>query len=149
MITLIALGISLTAITAFSTTNTTNSSKKVNTSAVLDSIGQEESHFGDVQGVSDEASLVQYGYGDCWADSEWLYDKLTVAGVPVRIMGYVGGGSGAGYRHAWVEINVGNGWQMWNYGKYNSQHYGDVGDGTPYVLIGPGNSSADILSTGY
>lgn len=149
---LIIIALPLTVITVFATTNTNTTHIKTNitnTTAKLNTIGQQEAQYKDVQGVSDVNSFTQLGYGDCWADSMWLYDKLTAAGIPVRIMGYEDEGYGAGYRHAWVEINTGNGWTMWNYTGYNSQHYGDVGDGTPYVLIGPGNSTANIQSTGY
>ena len=151
---LIAIAIPLTVITVFATTNTNSTHIKTNTTntnitAKLNTIGQQEAQYKDVQGVSDVNSFTQLGYGDCWADSTWLYDKLTAAGIQARIMGYEDEGYGVGYRHAWVEINAGNGWTMWNYTGYNSQHYGDVGDGTPYVLIGPGNSTANIESTGY
>jgi len=149
---LIIIALPLTVITVFATTNTNSTHTKTNnsnTTAKLDVIGQQEAQYKDVQGVSDVNSFTQLGYGDCWADSTWLYDKLTAAGIQARIVGYEDGGYGEGYRHAWVEINTGNGWIMWNYTGYNSQHYGDVGDGTPYVLIGPGNSTANIDSTGY
>lgn len=131
-----------------------NSSKKVDMTPVLDAVGQEEAQFGDVQHVTiygiDDASIIDnYGYGDCWADSCWLYNKLSALGVQVRIMGYEDGGNDDGYRHTWIEVNTGNGWQTWNYTKYNSQHAGDNGYGTPYVLIGPGNAPADIMKTGY
>lgn len=140
--------------TVAATNSTTNSTQKVDPTAVLDGIGQQEAQFGDVQDVtyndSDNSSVMNnYGYGDCWADASWLYEKLTAAGIPARIMGYEDRGRGDGYRHTWVEINVGNGWQTWDYKKYNSQHNGDNGYGTPFVLIGPGNASANIISTGY
>lgn len=128
--------------------------EKVNVTPILDRIGEEEAQFEDVQHVTlygiDDASVIEYyGYGDCWADACWLYNKLSAAGIPVRIMGYVDGGDGDGWRHTWIEINVGNGWETWNYTKYCSQHAGDNGYGTPYVLIGPGNAPADIMATGY
>ncbi len=123
--------------------------QNVDASAVLPSIGQQEAQIADVQGQSDPSVLIQVDYGDCWADSMWLYHQLTANGVQARIMGYQGGGYGAGYRHTWVEINTGDGWKSWDYTGYNSQHYGDVGDGTPFVLIGPDNPNADIGSTGY
>lgn len=131
-----------------------NISKKVDVTAILDAIGRQEAQFDDVQGVTlyglDDARVMDYyGYGDCWADSCWLYDKLTAAGIPVRIMGYKDGGWGAGWRHTWIEINIGNGWETWNYTKYNSKHAGDNGYGTPFVLVEPGKAPADILSTGY
>lgn len=146
---------SLTAYTAVSANTHVNSTQKINnTSQIIDKIGYKEATYGDVQGVtyngSDDASVLEnYGDGDCWADATWLYEQLNAAGVQVRIMGYVDRGTGAGYRHTWIEINTGDGWQSWNYTKYNSQHYGDVGAGTPFVLIGPGNANPDIMSTGY
>ena len=149
---MLLLIIPCTAYTAYAATHnaTVNTTQnKTNTTAILDNIGQKEAQFQDVQGVSDANSMVQLGYGDCWADSEWLYDQLNPAGVPARIMGYNNDGSGIGYRHAWVEINTGNGWQSYDYGKYNSQHEGDLGTDTPIVLINASNTSADILSTGY
>ena len=150
------MAIPLTAYTAVAATNTThNNSTQKNTTAILDAIGQQEAQFGDVQGVvtdqgNDDASVMDtYGHGDCWADASWLYDHLTAAGIQARIMGYENDGYGIGYRHAWVEINIGNGWQMWNYSGYNSQHCGDVGTGTPTVIIGPDNPNPNIEKTGY
>lgn len=152
VIMLIAIALPLTAITVFATTSTNSTHIKTNntnTTAKLNAIGQQEAQYKDVQGASDVNSLTKFGYGDCWADSTWLYDQLTAAGIQARIMGYVNDGTGIGYRHAWVEINTGNGWQTWNYTGYNSQHYGDVGGGTPYVIIGPGNPNPNIESTEY
>lgn len=128
--------------------------KKVNVTPILDRIGHQEAQFPDVQYVTldglDDARVIEYyGYGDCWADACWLYDKLSAEGIPVRIMGYEDGGFGAGWRHTWIEINVGNGWETWDYNKYDSQHAGDNGYGTPFVLIEPGHAPADILSTSY
>lgn len=134
--------------------NPMNFREKVNITAILDTIGQQEAQFDDVQYVTlygiDDASVIDYyGYGDCWSDSCWLYDKLTAAGILVRIMGYEDRGWGDGWRHTWIEINVGNGWQTWDYKKYNSKHAPDNGYGTPFVLIGPGNAPADVMKTGY
>ena len=128
--------------------------EKINYTAVLDAVGQEEAQFGSVQHVTiygiDDASVIElYGYGDCWADACWLYNKLSALGVPVRIMAYQDGGRDDGYRHTWIEVNIGQGWQTWDYHKYNSPHAGDNGYGTPYVLIEPGNAPADIMKTGY
>ena len=152
VIMLIAIALPLTAITVFATTSTNSTHIKTNntnTTAKLNAIGQQEAQYKDVQGASDVNSLTKFGYGDCWADSIWLYNQLTAAGIQARIMGYVNDGTGIGYRHAWVEINTENGWQTWNYTGYNSQHYGDVGGGTPYVIIGPGNPNPNIESTEY
>lgn len=113
-------------------------------------IEQQEKQYNDVQGVcSDAYCFEQLGYGDCWADAEWLYNKLQGIGVPARIMGYVGGGYGDWWRHTWVQYDIGNGWQDWPYTSYGSQHHGDGLGAASYVLIGPGNAPANILSTGY
>ena len=123
--------------------------------SILNTIGQEEAKFADVQGVTynglDDASvLIHYGYGDCWADSSWLYNQLNAAGIQARIMGYANApASSVWYLHAWVQINIGNGWVDWNYAEYNSQHHGNGGGYTPKVLIDPGKAPAEIASTGY
>lgn len=152
MLTIIA--VPLTVNTAFAAEYNQTTTDTSSVQSTLDSIGYEEAQFADVQGVTyngaDDANVIDYyGYGDCWADSSWLYDKLTSAGIQARIMGYVDGGNGVGYEHTWVEINTGNGWQTWDYTGYNSQHFGDIGAGTPYVLIGPNNAPANIAGTGY
>lgn len=136
---------SYVSVAAWSSTTTTTSSVK----AILDKIGKQEATYEDVQGISSLASFIKYGKGDCWADSLWLYTKLQTAGITARIMGYINGGYGVGYRHAWVQINIGNGWVNWNYKGYNSQHYGDVGTGTPKVLIKSGVKNPSIVATGY
>lgn len=105
--------------TAIITTNTKAQS-------IVDSIGYAEAKFRDIQGQSSPTVMAQVGYGDCWADSGWLYNKLSAAGIAVRIMGC---SSGNYPLHHWVAINIGNGWQTWNYAKYNSQHYGALGSG--------------------
>lgn len=131
-----------------------NITEIVDYQAIVDAIGHEEAKFEDVQkitinGISDATVIEEYGYGDCWADSCWLYNKLSAAGIQVRIMGYEDGGRDDGYRHTWIEINLGKGWETWNYTKYESKHAGDNGYGKPFVLIEPGNAPADIMKTGY
>ena len=134
--------------TSGSTTITNSSSVQ----AILDSIGKTEAQFEDIQGQSSASVMAKVGYGDCWADAEWLYNKLNAAGISARIMGYVGGGTGVWYRHAWVQINTGSGWVNWSYTKYGSQHYGDGLGAAAYVLIAASNKIvdvADMVATGY
>jgi uncharacterized protein YpmS len=109
-------------------TNTTTS----NVQSILNAIGTAEAKFADVQGQSSPSVMAQCGYGDCWADSGWLYEQLTAKGIETRIM-EASNPSGIYYLHRWVEINIGNGWVVWDYAKYNSQHYGELGDG-PFVV---------------
>ena len=132
-------------IASSSVTISVNSSVK----AILNKIGTEEAKYKDVQGISSLASFIKYKKGDCWADSLWLYTTLQKYGITARIMGYVRGGEGVGYRHAWVQINTGNGWVNWNYKGYHSKHYGNVGGGTPKVLIKSGVKHPSIVATGY
>lgn len=98
-----------------------------NVQSVIDSIGYKEAQYEDIQGQSSATVMEKVGYGDCWADSFWLYNKLSAAGISVRIMGTSSGG--LYYLHRWVEINTGAGWKTWNYVKYNSQHFGALGSG--------------------
>ena len=120
--------------------------------SILDSIGYAEAKYKDIQGQSSASAMERVGYGDCWADSQWLYNKLNAAGVAARIMGYVGGGTGVWYRHSWVQINTGNGWVNWSYTKYASQHFGDGLGAAAYVLIAASNKIVDVsdmIATGY
>ena len=108
-------------------TNVITTTTSSNVQSIIDSIGYAEAKFADVQGQSSPTVMAKRGYGDCWADSGWLYNKLSAAGIPVRIMGTTSGG--IYYLHHWVAINIGNGWQTWNYAKYNSKHYSALGSG--------------------
>lgn len=98
--------------------------------AIVDSIGYAEAKFEDIQGQSSPCVMDKCGYGDCWADSGWLYNKLSKAGISVRIIGHK---TGSYPLHRWIEINIGNGWKTWDYAKYHSQHHGPTGSG-PYVV---------------
>jgi hypothetical protein len=98
--------------------------------AIVDSIGYAEAKFKDIQGQSSPSVMDNCGYGDCWADSGWLYNKLSAAGISVRIIGHT---TGSYPLHRWIEINIGNGWKTWDYAKYNSQHHGPTGSGD-YVV---------------
>lgn len=117
--------------------------------ASLDAIGREEAKFGDCQegtnpGSSSSAYMEKNGCGNCWADSEWLYNKLSAAGIQCRVMGNHGGSYP---RHAWIEINTGGGWVTYPYSTYGSKHTGvPSGVGEVFVLIGPGKGQINIIS---
>jgi hypothetical protein len=111
----------------WTTSEGTINANSSNVQSIIDCIGSKEAQYEDIQGQSSPTVMEKVGYGDCWADSGWLYNKLSAAGVAVRIMGTTSGG--LYYLHRWVEINIGNGWTTWNYNKYNSQHYGALGSG--------------------
>ena len=119
--------VSVTPWTSISTTTPTTTT--TNVQSILNAIGYAEAKFADVQGQSSPTVMAQVGYGDCWADSGWLFNQLTVKGIQTRIMQCTDS-SGLYYLHRWVDINIGNGWQVWNYQGYNSQHYGALGSGS-------------------
>ncbi len=112
------------------TTGSTVVRTNSNAQAIVDSVGYAEAKFRDIQGQSSASVMDKCGYGDCWADSGWLYNKLSAAGINVRIIGHT---TGSYPLHRWIEINIGNGWTTWNYAKYNSQHHGPTGSGC-YVV---------------
>jgi len=94
--------------------------------AKIDAIGYKEAIYGRAQGNSDPYRMEIIGWGDCWASSLWLYNKLSAAGVSVRT---VRASSSSYPLHQWVQINTGNGWVNWNYIKYSSKHIGAIGSG--------------------
>jgi hypothetical protein len=118
--------------TVSTTTTTTTKTTTTNVQSILDAIGYAEAKYADVQGQSSASVMAQCGYGDCWADSSWLYEQLTAKGIDTRIM-EASDTSGLYYLHRWTEINTGNGWVVWDYAKYGSQHYGELGYG-PFVV---------------
>jgi hypothetical protein len=120
------------SVNPWSSTVSTTTTTSTNVQSILDSIGYAEAKFADVQGQSSASVMAQVGYGDCWADSSWLYGQLTAKGINTRIMEASDSG-GLYYLHRWTEINIGNGWVVWNYAKYGSQHYGKLGYG-PFVV---------------
>jgi hypothetical protein len=124
----------------------------------LDTVGNQEAKYNDCQqntnpGCSDWRYMETHGCGDCWADSEWLYNHLSAAGVQVRVVGYSNCPSGSvWYRHAWVQINTGSGWHDWSYSGYSSHHFGNGGGYSTIVLIPYGTESIDVntmIATGY
>ena len=89
-------------------------------------IQKEHQRFADLQKCNSCGFMQEkLGYGDCWADSFWLYKKLTDAGIPVRIVccGYCHSSGG----HRWIEINTDGTWKEWDYVAYHHpthHHYG-------------------------
>lgn len=124
----------------------------------IDEIGREETIFTDCQedtnsGCSDWKYMITNGCGDCWADAEFIYNKLSGIGVQARIIGYTNApSSNAWYRHAYIEYNDGSGWKYWPYTLYNSSHHGNEGGFNTFVIIPPGKAPIDvnsIIATGY
>jgi hypothetical protein len=96
-----------TITTAATTTSTASSTDPKG----LDAIMQAEGKFRDVQGVCSAAACLQStGRGDCWADSYWLFAKLSAAGIKCRIMKCG--------EHRFIQINTTGTWVEYDYAKY-------------------------------
>ena len=119
--------VSVSAQSLNGTTTTTSSS---DVQSIINAIGYAEAKYLDIQGQSSASVMESVGYGDCWADSYWLYNKLSAAGISVRIVQCSGGSYPL---HRWVQINIGSGWVNWNYSGYSSYHCGSLG--TAYYVI--------------
>ena len=74
--------------------------------------------------------MIAHGSGDCWAMSDYLYKKMTGAGMKARIIQYATAYSS---RHRSVQYYTGGSWQNAPYRTYfstnmfnNTQSYGKV-----------------------
>ncbi len=76
--------------------------KRTSENATIEQIGADEAKFPDRQGVcSDLDCFLTLGYGDCWADSYYLFDRCKSAGIKVRIV------CCNNKLHRWVQIDRG------------------------------------------
>lgn len=73
-----------------STSTATSTSKKTSTASysTLSSILASGAKYGYSHSASTAAGMVAIGSGDCWAMSEYLYGKLSAAGIHSRIVQY-------------------------------------------------------------
>ncbi|HEX3013945.1 MAG TPA: peptidoglycan-binding domain-containing protein [Methanobacterium sp.] len=80
-----------TSVTKKQTTSTTTStSKKTSTASysTLSAILASGAKYGYSHSASTASGMVAIGSGDCWAMSEYLYGKLSAAGIHSRIVQY-------------------------------------------------------------
>jgi len=84
--------------------------------ATIDDIGRAAARFGYCHACSDAACMERTGCGDCWAHSDWLYQKLTAAGVRARIIQY---GTSLASNHRSVQIYMNGQWADFPYRNYN------------------------------
>ncbi len=82
----------------------------------LDGIMKESAKFRYSHSCSDAQCLQATGQGDCWAHSEWLYLRLTQAGIRCRILQYP---TSASPRHRSVQIYANGAWADVPYKQYN------------------------------
>lgn len=77
-------------VTSKKTSATTSTSKKTSTASysTLSSILASGAKYGYSHSASTAAGMMAIGSGDCWAMSEYLYGKLSAAGIHSRIVQY-------------------------------------------------------------
>ncbi len=81
----------------------------------LDQILRDAAKFGYCSGCSDANCLVKRGCGDCWAMSDYLFNRLTEAGFQARVIQYA---TGQSPRHRTVQIYLDGQWVDIPYREY-------------------------------
>lgn len=66
-------------------------------------------------GCSDASCFVKGTCGDCWAMSDWIYNRLTGAGIRCRVVQYA---TSQSPRHRSVQLWNGKAWVDLDYGAY-------------------------------
>lgn len=100
-----------------STTTTKTSVSKTSTtsSATLSQILASGAKYGYSHAASTAAAMVSCGSGDCWAMSDYLYSKLSAAGINSRIVQY---STAYSSRHRSVQLYQGGKWVDVPYSSY-------------------------------
>lgn len=93
------------------TTTSTSSSSGSTLSAILAS----GANYGYSHSASTASGMVSSGSGDCWAMSDYLYSKLSAAGITSRIVQY---STSYSSRHRSVQIYGSSGWYDVPYSSY-------------------------------
>lgn len=116
--------------TAFSSTSClkTDLTMGVYRPTLSSSASAQTGNMGNIEGILSTAAKFKYGsncgtgdciekkgMGDCWNMSEWLYNKLTLAGVRARIVEYP---TSMSPRHRSVQIYTNDKWEDLPYDKY-------------------------------
>ncbi|WP_424354376.1 peptidoglycan-binding domain-containing protein [Methanobacterium sp. MBAC-LM] len=111
-----------TSVTKKETTSTTkkqstSTTKKTSTtsSASLSAILASGANYGYSHSASTAAGMVAIGSGDCWAMSEYLYGKLSAAGIHSRIVQY---STAYSARHRSVQLYQNGAWVDVPYSSY-------------------------------
>lgn len=109
-----------TSVTKKETTSTTkkqSTTKKTSTtsSASLSAILASGAKYGYSHSASTAAGMVAIGSGDCWAMSEYLYGKLSAAGIHSRIVQY---STAYSARHRSVQLYQNGAWVDVPYSSY-------------------------------
>ena len=101
------------------TTSTKTSTKTTSTGSssgsTLSEILASGANYGYSHSASTASGMVSSGSGDCWAMSDYLYSKLSAAGITSRIVQY---STSYSSRHRSVQLYGSNGWYDVPYGSY-------------------------------
>lgn len=110
--------------TATTAAKSTASISKIPQSKIqkYDAIMKTASKFGYERGTgkTTKEKLVKYNKGDCWAMSDYLFDKLKKEGFTVRIRRGV---TRLSNDHRWVELYENGKWSAVAYKKYGFHPY--------------------------
>jgi N-acetylmuramoyl-L-alanine amidase len=98
-------------------TTKTSVSKKTSTASYssLSSILASGAKYGYSHSASTAAAMMACGSGDCWAMSDYLYSKLSAAGIHSRIVQY---STAYSSRHRSVQLYQNGGWVDVPYSSY-------------------------------
>lgn len=97
-----------------------NSKKKSNVDDTIKQICDEISKFSYSNSCSDGNCIKSSKKGDCWALSDYIYNRLKSAGISAKIYQYVTGSSN---QHRQVKYQDGSNWVMFPYSKSGIDHY--------------------------
>lgn len=96
-----------------------NSAKKNNVDDTIKKICDEISKFSYSGSCSDGNCIKSSKKGDCWALSDYIYNRLKSAGISAKIYQYATSGSN---QHRQVEYKDGSKWVMFPYSKSGIDH---------------------------
>lgn len=93
-----------------------NETSGTNNLGSLEGIMKESAKFRYSHACHDAQCMQSGGHGDCWAHADWLYSRLTQAGIKARILQYA---TSASPRHRSVQILQNGAWVDVPYKQYN------------------------------
>lgn len=88
-------------------------------SEAVDTISKEISEFSYASGCSDAECIKKTKKGDCWALSDYIYNRLKDEGVTARVVTYV---TESADNHRQVEYKDGSDWVMFPYSQSGIDH---------------------------
>lgn len=106
---------STTKATTSKTTTATTSKSTTSSSSSLSAILASGAKYGYSHSASTAAAMESCGSGDCWAMSDYLYSKLSAAGISCRIVQY---STAYSSNHRSVQLHENGAWVDVPYSSY-------------------------------